>query len=70
MADCPPGKKDWPELVGVDADVAAKIIEKENPNVKTEKILAGTPRIRNFSCARVWVDVNIKDMVVEIPRVG
>ncbi|CAO2826554.1 unnamed protein product [Amaranthus hypochondriacus] len=70
MADCPPGKKDWPELVFVEADVAAKIIEKENPKVKAQKILAGSPRILNFDCGRVWLDVNINDVVVQIPRVG
>ena len=64
------GKDAWPELVFVEAAVAAMIIEKENPNLKTQKILAGSPRILNFDCTRVWLDVNINDIVVQIPRVG
>ncbi|CAO2826555.1 unnamed protein product [Amaranthus hypochondriacus] len=70
MSGCPPGKNTWPELVFVEATVAAKIIEKENPNVKTRKILAGSPRMLNFDCGRVWLDVNINDIVVQIPSVG
>ena len=46
------------------------IIEKENPNVKAQKILAGSSRILNFDCSRVWVDVDIKDVVVLVPKVG
>ena len=50
--------------------IAAMIIEKENPNVKAHKILAGRPRILNFDCSRVWVDVNINGVVVLVPQVG
>ena len=60
----------WPELVGVEANTAAMIIEKENPNVKTQIVLAGSPIILNIDCTRVWLFVNIKNIVVEIPRVG
>ena len=49
---------------------AALIIERENPNVKAHKILAGSPRILNFDCSRVWIDVNINDVVVLVPHVG
>ena len=64
------GKREWPELVFIKFSIAAAIIEKENPNVKAIKILAGTPRILNLDETRVWVDVNIEDIAVETPKVG
>ena len=38
--------------------------------MKAHKILAGSPRILNFDCSRVWVDVNINDVVVKVPGIG
>ena len=54
----------------VEYSVAAKIIEAENPHVKAQKILAGSPRDRKFDRSRVFVDVNINDVVVVVPKVG
>lgn len=61
---------EWRELVFVKFSIAAAIIEKENPDVKAIKILAGTPRLHSFDATRVWVDCNIEDVVVLIPIVG
>ncbi|KAA0049286.1 Protease inhibitor protein [Cucumis melo var. makuwa] len=63
-------KTRWPELVFVEFSTAARIIEKENPDVKAIKILADSPRIENFDPSRVWVDCNVEDKVVKVPSVG
>ena len=34
------------------------------------KILSGTPRILNFDINRVWVDINVEEVVVKKPKVG
>ena len=48
----------------------ADIIQKENPNVKPQKILAGSPMILNYDPSRVRVIVNIKDVCISPPKVG
>ncbi|KGN50840.1 hypothetical protein Csa_004718 [Cucumis sativus] len=72
MADiCPPGKNQWPELVGVKATTAKYIIKKDNPNVENVVVLlAGSGTTEDIRCDRVWVFVNIHDLVVEVPKVG
>ena len=50
--------------------VAAKIIETENANVKAQKILVGSSRCEGFNPSRVFVDVNINDVVVLVPKAG
>ncbi|KGN56897.1 hypothetical protein Csa_010510 [Cucumis sativus] len=65
-----PRKTEWPELVFVKYSIAAAIIEKENPDVEAVKILSGTPRILNFDINRVWVDINVEEVVVKKPKVG
>ena len=64
------GKKEWPELVGIEYSIAARIIERENPHVKAQKIIAGSPRIMNYNPGRVWVDVNVENKCVLIPKAG
>ena len=54
----------------VEYSIAARIIEEENPNVKAQKILAGSLRDQKFDPSRVFVDVNINDVVVVVPKVG
>ncbi|MFD9904861.1 serine protease inhibitor [Streptomyces sp. NPDC059063] len=65
MAD----KTEWPELVSVEADIATNVIQRENPNLKIEILLAGTPTSGEKS-DRVRLYVNIHNLVVEVPRVG
>ncbi|XP_022035872.1 wound-induced proteinase inhibitor 1 isoform X2 [Helianthus annuus] len=69
QAPCP-GKNSWPELVGKTGEVAAAIVEKENPLVNAIVILDGTPTPRNFSCERVWVWVNTDGVVIRTPVSG
>ncbi|KAI3897273.1 hypothetical protein MKX03_036623 [Papaver bracteatum] len=57
---CVPGKSSWPELVGYNGETAARIIERENPNVNAIVWL----------CDRVWVFVNGAGKVVETPIIG
>ncbi|PIM98747.1 hypothetical protein CDL12_28768 [Handroanthus impetiginosus] len=65
-----PGKLSWPELVGVDAQVAVATIEKENPGVQAVivKPYGIIPPI--FSCARVVVNVDCDYIVRRVPVVG
>ena len=64
------GKQSWPELVGVQGEVAKATIERENPRVQGVIILEGTPRDLSFRCDRVWIDVNESGIVTLVPRVG
>ncbi|KAG8653970.1 hypothetical protein MANES_05G086324v8 [Manihot esculenta] len=64
------GKNAWPELVGIDGNCAAAIIEKENKHVKAIVLKDGTPVTGDFSCGRVWVWVNENNVVIGTPRVG
>ena len=56
--------------MGVKFYVAAKIIERENPCVRAQKILACCYEKSEFDPSRVWVRVNINDVVVFVPKVG
>ncbi|KAL9239726.1 hypothetical protein vseg_014020 [Gypsophila vaccaria] len=70
MDSCP-GKNVWPELVGINGNVAAATIREENPNVvQATVLLDGTPVIENFRCDRVWVWVDDCGLVVRIPTIG
>ncbi|KAG8653967.1 hypothetical protein MANES_05G086336v8, partial [Manihot esculenta] len=64
---CPPGKKAWPELVGIDGNCAAAIIEKENKHVKAIVLKEGTPATSDFRCGRVRVWVNEYNVVIQTP---
>ncbi|KAK1297736.1 hypothetical protein QJS10_CPB15g02003 [Acorus calamus] len=61
------GKNEWPELVGVQGDVAAITIEEENSLV-TAMIVTGVPE--DFRCDRVWVWVDESGFVTQVPRIG
>ncbi|KNA20990.1 hypothetical protein SOVF_047410 [Spinacia oleracea] len=68
-SDCP-GKNEWPELVGLNGEVAAQIIESENPNVHAIVLEDGSPTTRDFDCDRVWVWVDTDGVVVRAPTAG
>nr|GMD95206.1 DNA repair protein XRCC4 [Ipomoea batatas] len=64
------GKSSWPELVGVEAEIAKATIEREN-NLVTAKIVfqqCGVPE--DFRCNRVWVFVNCSNVVASVPVIG
>lgn len=61
----------WPELLGVDGDVAAATIERENLGVNATIIVEGTGSVaRDFSCGRCKVYVNKEGIVVRVPQVN
>lgn len=65
------GKSSWPELVGVQGEVAAETIKRENPHITTVDILLeGTIVTQDFYCTRVrvWVDEN--GIVISVPTIG
>ncbi|WMV47912.1 hypothetical protein MTR67_041297 [Solanum verrucosum] len=65
------GKPMWPELIGVPAQYAKGIIEKENSFITdVEIVLNGSPVTADFSCNRVRIVVNILDYAVSMPVIG
>ncbi|KAL4363374.1 hypothetical protein GQ457_04G027480 [Hibiscus cannabinus] len=71
MTDCSGmGKSSWPELVGINGQVAAHVIAKENPKVSVQIVKEGMMVTMDFRCdrVRVWVD---KYQIVKItPKIG
>jgi len=63
------GKSSWPELVGINGEVAAKIIESENPKVRVSIVEEGMMVTQEIRCdrVRVWVDKN--GIVKDIPSI-
>ncbi|KAJ6736211.1 SERINE PROTEASE INHIBITOR POTATO INHIBITOR I-TYPE FAMILY PROTEIN [Salix viminalis] len=63
------GKSSWPELVGINGEVAAKIIASENPKVRVSIVEEGMLVSMEISCdrVRVWVDKN--GIVKDIPEI-
>ncbi|TVU18502.1 hypothetical protein EJB05_34605, partial [Eragrostis curvula] len=60
-------KTSWPEVVGLPAEEAKKIILKDFPEAHVTVIPSGSPMIMNFDNSRVVVTVNT---VVQTPTVG
>uniref|UniRef100_A0A7S2U095 Uncharacterized protein n=1 Tax=Lotharella oceanica TaxID=641309 RepID=A0A7S2U095_9EUKA len=70
-----PGKDHWPELVGVDAEKAVRIIKSERPDLK--KVLSlpiGSMVTMDYRLDRVRVFVSersgLNSVVAQAPRVG
>ncbi|OVA05297.1 Proteinase inhibitor I13 [Macleaya cordata] len=70
MATICKGKDSWPELVGVDGQIAAATIESQNSNVDAIIVLEGSSVPEDFRCTRVWVWVNKGEKVIQTPRIG
>ncbi|KAA0049293.1 inhibitor of trypsin and hageman factor-like [Cucumis melo var. makuwa] len=65
------GKSSWPELVNAPAEIAVKIIEKQNSSVKAIVVEEGSSVVTNFECGRVFVFVHKKtNNVTKTPRIG
>ncbi|KAL5542155.1 hypothetical protein UlMin_009865 [Ulmus minor] len=64
------GKTSWPELVGVQGEVAVETIERENPSLNAIIVPEGSSVITNVDCSRVWVWVNAQNIVKKTPVVG
>ncbi|XP_059289807.1 proteinase inhibitor I-B-like [Lycium ferocissimum] len=71
QSGCPGVTKDrWPELLGVPANLAKQIIQKENPKLtNVPNVLNGSPVTLDLRCDRVRLFVNVLDIVVQTPRV-
>ncbi|OVA09477.1 Proteinase inhibitor I13 [Macleaya cordata] len=63
-------KYEWPELVGVQGEVAKAQIERDNPYVNVFVIRVGSVVVHNICCNRVWVYVDDNHIVVRPPKVG
>ncbi|KAG8653958.1 hypothetical protein MANES_05G086355v8 [Manihot esculenta] len=63
-------KNAWPELVGIDGNCAAAIIERENKYVKAIVLKDGTPTTKDIQCWRVWVWVDENNVVIRTPEAG
>ncbi|KAJ6376313.1 PROTEIN putative EXPRESSED-RELATED [Salix viminalis] len=64
------GKSSWPELVGINGEVAAKIIVRENPKVGAAIVKEGMMVTMDFRCDRVRVWVDKYGIVKDIPQIG
>ncbi|KAL5726347.1 hypothetical protein ACHQM5_009398 [Ranunculus cassubicifolius] len=65
------GKTLWPEFLGVDGEVAAAAIERENPRLRTVILHQRRGvRIRDYNCFRVRIWVNDNGIVVRVPQIA
>nr|GEY03626.1 proteinase inhibitor I13 [Tanacetum cinerariifolium] len=64
------GKCSWPELEGTTREAAAARIERENPRVDAIVVLNETTTTTDFCCDRVWVRVNSRGIVIQVPGIG
>jgi hypothetical protein len=64
------GKSSWPELLGAEGKVAAATIERENPLVEAIIVPEGSMVILDFRCDRVWVWVDKRGIVFQVPGIG
>ena len=65
-----PGKSSWPELVGVNATLAATAIAHDRPDVAVEVLPPGAPVIPDFNPARVRVFIDNNGIVNKVPVIG
>ncbi|CAH3115106.1 uncharacterized protein [Pocillopora verrucosa] len=63
-------KKEWPELVGKDAEEATTIIDKEHPGLKIQIIPENSFVIRNLEENRVRIFVDRQQTVTRTPHIG
>nr|CAZ96216.1 putative Protease inhibitor HPI [Saccharum hybrid cultivar R570] len=65
-----PGRSTWPELVGVQATLAATAIAHDRPDVSVEVLPQGSPVIPGFNPERVRVFIDDNLVVRQIPVIG
>ncbi|KXJ22457.1 Subtilisin inhibitor 1 [Exaiptasia diaphana] len=68
--DTKESKKQWPELIGKDAEEAVKIIDKEHPGLKIQIIPEKSfiSKCQEPNCVRLFV--NSKQIVTSLPQTG
>lgn len=64
------GKSSWAELQGINGELAAQIIERENKNVNAVVVSADSFGTTEINCFRVKVKVDKDGFVTSIPRIG
>ncbi|XP_019051913.1 PREDICTED: inhibitor of trypsin and hageman factor-like [Nelumbo nucifera] len=64
------GKSMWPELVGMNGEVAAAIIANENPKVRVGIIPEGRMVTMDYRCDRVRIWVDQYGSVKQVPKIG
>ncbi|KAM6546818.1 hypothetical protein CsatB_027554 [Cannabis sativa] len=64
------GKTSWPELVGVEGEVAKETIERENSAVNAIVVAEDAQGDTQFRCDRVRVRVNENGIVTRTPQIG
>jgi hypothetical protein len=65
-----PGKSSWPELMGVQATLAATAIAHDRPDVAVEVLPPGAPIIPDYNPERVRVFIDDNSLVAKIPVIG
>ena len=64
-------KTEWPELIGVDGEVAKQTVQGENPSITKVQILPKDSFVTmDYSTSRVRIFVNDDNTVARAPRVG
>ncbi|KAL3507694.1 hypothetical protein ACH5RR_033076, partial [Cinchona calisaya] len=64
------GKTSWPELLGVNGNIAVAIIEKEFPWLNAKIVPKDFLVPQDFRFDRVWIWVDNNNIVFEVPRIG
>ncbi|XP_074338850.1 inhibitor of trypsin and hageman factor-like [Apium graveolens] len=67
---CSAGKSSWSELNGINGELAAQIIERENQSVNAVVVSENTFGTTEFNCFRVRVKVDSNGIVTSTPRIG
>ena len=65
-----PGKSSWPELVSVQATLAATAIAHDRPDVAVEVLPPGAPIIPDYNPKRVRVFIDNNSIVTKTPVIG
>ncbi|PON83324.1 Proteinase inhibitor [Trema orientale] len=64
------GKASWPELLGVQGEVAEATVERENTGVGAVIVLEGSIVDAQFRCDRVRIWVDESGIVTRVPQIG
>jgi hypothetical protein len=70
MSVAVPGKSSWPELVGVQATLAATAIAHDRPDVSVEVLPPGSPIVPDYNPTRVRVFIDNSAIVTKTPVIG
>ena len=64
------GNCEWPELVGVDVEMAKKVIEESNPHLEIQVFPEGSIVTQDYRLNRVRIFVTEENKVSSTPRCG